>query len=449
MVGQLRGGQGPHGGGGDADILVCHGVEDVRQPAVVLVLQDTQQQNPPLVREVAQQVLRHGLGALGVVPAIDHKERLVRQKLEAAGPADGVEPVLHVGLLQFPAFLAQHIHHLQYSGGIFQLVRAQQRQGVSLALVGEALAVEGVKLAVDLGKVRDNEGGALLLAALPHHVCHAFRLLEEYHRTAVFDDARFFKRDLLHRVAQHGGVVQPDVHDHRARGRRDDIGGVEAAAETHLQHHHVAFFLRVPQQSHRGHQLKLRGVIGHGLRRGLDAGDKLGQDLVVDLLAVDLHALIEAVEIGGGVEPGFVTGGLEYRSGHGCAAALAVGAGDVDKLQSLLGIAQLFQQLPDALQPRLGAEKFHAADIRERFLNIHNRSVSPLSCWPHSSIFYAPRQEQVVPRPDFLQSAARHRIMGYPIGKEGVDACSARNTCPWPWSWPGRRRPTARCRWAA
>ena len=292
-------------------------------------------------------------------------------QLKAAGPADGVDAVLHVALLQLPALTAQHLHHLQGGSGIFQLMPAQQGQGVQLPLVCKALAIETVKLAVDLVKVGNAQAGAQGGAALPHYVHHALLLLVKHAVTAGLDDSRLLGGDLFHRVPQDLGVVQADIHDHRGLRRSNDIGGVQPAAQSRLQHHNVALFLLKPQESGGGHHLKLRGVILHCVGGGLHQGHHLCQSLIPDGLAVDLHPLIEAGQIGGGEKAGAVAAAFHHRGEHGGAAALAVGAGNVDELQGILGAAQLFQQRRDPRKPRLGAQPGDAVDIFQSFLIIH------------------------------------------------------------------------------
>ena len=77
---------------------------------------------------------------------VHYKNGLLMDYLKAAGPADGVDPVLHIPLIQLPAQLTQLLHCLQGHGGVFQLVLSQQRQSVMLSFIREALAVDAVEL---------------------------------------------------------------------------------------------------------------------------------------------------------------------------------------------------------------------------------------------------------------------------------------------------------------
>ena len=77
------------------------------------------------------------------------------------------------------------------------------------------------------------------------------------------------------------------------------------------------------------------------------------QGLVGNLTAVHPDAFIEPVQKGGGIQPGAVARRPEHAVHQGGGAALAVGAPDMDKLQPFLRVAQVGQEGPDALQPRL------------------------------------------------------------------------------------------------
>ena len=166
-------------------------------------------------------------------------------------------------------------------------------------------------------------------------------------------------------------MVQADVHYHGDLRGVYHVGGVQPAPQARLQHGDIAALLLEPQQGRRRHQLKLRGVLLHGLRRRLYPGDYIRQGLVLYLLAVYLHALVEAEQIGGGEKPRFVAAALEHRGEKGGAAALAVGAGDMYIFLTLLGPAQPFQQLPHPLQARLRAQPGHAVYVFQSLFVIH------------------------------------------------------------------------------
>ena len=63
-------------------------------------------------------------------------------------------------------------------------------------------------------------------------------LLGEDRTHAGFQDARFFRRDLLQRVAEEELVIQVDWGNDRERGD-DDIGRVQAATQPYFEHNGV------------------------------------------------------------------------------------------------------------------------------------------------------------------------------------------------------------------
>ena len=279
--------------------------------------------------------------------------------------------MLHILLGQLPASAAQDLRRLNDHSGVFPLVGAQQGDGVGVSLVGKDLALKAVKLGLDGRKIRNGQCGARFGAAVPDDPGDALALLVQNTGAAGLDDPRLFGGDLFHRVPQNLGVVKADVHNDRDLRPGDDVCGVEPAAQTGLQHHDIAACLRIPQHGGGGHQLKFGGVVLHLLRRDTHPGDNVRQNFVSDLFPVDLHPLIEAVEIGGGKKPGFIASGLQHRGKHGGTAALAVGARNMDKLQPVLRVAQGVQQLRHPGKAGLGAEPGHAVNISKRFFVIH------------------------------------------------------------------------------
>ena len=112
-----------------------------------------------------------------------------------------------------------------------------------------------------------------------------------------------------------------------------------------------------------GDELELGGGIGHGLGVGLDELGDLGKLAVGDVLPAHAHPLVEADNEGGGVQSHLVARLLQDGRQHGRGGALAVGAGDMDELQGVLGIAQSGGQLNGPLQP--GAAALPAGGVDE------------------------------------------------------------------------------------
>ena len=78
------------------------------------------------------------------------------------------------------------------------------------------------------------------------------RLLGANHRHVALDDAGLFAGDRRQRVAEKFGVVHADRRDHGRQRRLDHIGGVEPAAETDFQQHHIGRMLREQAECRRG-----------------------------------------------------------------------------------------------------------------------------------------------------------------------------------------------------
>ena len=168
---------------------------------------------------------------------------------------------------------------------------------------------------------------------------------EEDGGSAGAKDAGFFAGDLGEGVAQPLLVVEVDVGDDGDEGR-DDIGGVETAAESDLKDGDVDVLGGEVVESHGGYGFEEAGhlrertggdELGGG---GLDASVDGGEIGVGDGCAVDANAFVDADEMGRGVEGGAVSGGGEDGGEGGGGRAFAVGSGDEDGGKALLGIAE-------------------------------------------------------------------------------------------------------------
>ena len=193
------------------------------------------------------------------------------------------------------------------------------------------------------------------------------RLNRDHSGNPGLEDAGLLARDVGERDAQLVGVIHRDRHDHVERRPRDNVGGVEPAAETDFQDDGVGRMLGEGQEG--------------GGRRDLEIGDRVaGIDALRMLQAIDqlplgnraclavgtgkLDALVEAHEMRRGVDVHALAGGLQHGFQKGCERALAVGAGDVNhRRQAILRIAELGQQRLDTAerkvdQPRMQRLEF-------------------------------------------------------------------------------------------
>ena len=134
-------------------------------------------------------------------------------------------------------------------------------------------------------------------------------------------------------------MVQAQVANHRHLRRVNYVGGVQFPSHAHLQNHDVA---PVPGKVLHGngrHQLKLCGMVRHGLGVGLDELCDFGQLFICNVRPIYVHPLVKPEEEGGSVQAGAVACLAKDGGGHGRRRALAVGSGDVDKLQLLFRIS--------------------------------------------------------------------------------------------------------------
>ena len=122
-----------------------------------------------------------------------------------------------------------------------------------------------------------------------------------------------------------------------------------------------------------GDQLELGGMVGHRVGHGADLLKNFADLLVGNLLAVDLHALVEADNVWRRVQSGAVARLLKNRGQHRRGGALAVGSGDVDELQLLLRVADALHQLHGAAQSgqRVEPVPVDVVDVFQCFFDAH------------------------------------------------------------------------------
>ena len=272
-----------------------------------------------------------------------------------------------------PAPAAQDVQDGQGHGGVVELVLPQQRQ-VKPGQAGpvEGLAVQRVGDGTEGVEIRHRQRSARSPAAGSHHLFHRRRAGVQHRMAAGLDDAGLGGGDGLHCAAEKRGMVQPDIGEGGHLRSGDDVGGVKFAAHAHLADHHVTVMAGEPGQADGRDQLELRRVIGHAVRQGLYFRYKSAEVIIGDRDAVDLHPLVEAADIGGGVEAGPVPGSLEDGGGHGTGAAFAVCSCNVDILYGALRVAQLVKQRVDAGQAGNAAPPVHPVDIVQCFVKRHD-----------------------------------------------------------------------------
>ena len=170
-----------------------------------------------------------------------------------------------------------------------------------------------------------------------------FRFHQARPHDARLHDARFFCGDGRGAVAEIGLVIEMDRRDDRQLGL-NDVCRVQSAAEADFHHAPLNPCLAKSAKSRGGHRLEKRGVAVRSefLREAVVGSTNLvdgrGEIRVANLLAVQPDALVETHQVGRGEESGGVSGGPQAGLDHGGGRAFAVGAGDVDDAEALLGI---------------------------------------------------------------------------------------------------------------
>ena len=310
---------------------------------------------------------------MGIVAAVQQKGRLAAQQLKPARPAHLRQSLPDGAVGHLPAAAPQGPQRLDGDGRVAGLVAGQQGQSQPRkAVVVEGLAVQTGGAEGQFGKVRHREGGVLGRGRRRDDPVGLGRAAVADHRAARLDDARLGGGDVGQGGAQFLDVVHPQRGDDRALGRVDDVGGVQRAAQPHLQHHDIAVLLREIEHPQRGDQLKLGGDVGHGRGGGPHLLHQADQVPVRDGRAVDLDALIEADDIGRSEQPDLIPGTAQAAVQHGGGAALAVGAGHMDKAELFVGVPQGGQQGAGPRKARLVALPVDRVDVGEGFLIGHH-----------------------------------------------------------------------------
>ena len=324
----------------------------------VLVGHDADQKDEFLPGEAVFQALHRGAHPVGVVAAVQHKGRAVAQQLKAPGPAYLLQSSADGAFRDVPALLPQHPQGGDGQRGVAGLIAADERQAHPVQPVkaeGNCIQIPAGDL--QLGKVHFRKRSVLLRChPAQHGVCLRCAAVA-HHRAARFDDARLSGGDIRQRRAQLLDVIHAQCRDHRAGRLFDDVGGIQRAAKSHLQHHDITLLLRKIEHAQCGDDLELGGHVLHGFVR--------------DLLPVDLDALVEPVDEGRGIQPHPVTGGLQAGSQHRRRTALAVRARHMDELQLFVRVAQCRQQGAGAGKPGLMPRPLHRVDVFHCLFVVH------------------------------------------------------------------------------
>ena len=136
----------------------------------------------------------------------------------------------------------------------------------------------------------------------------------EHDRLAAAKDARLLRADLLERVAEPVAMIEAHRAQHRHIGI-DDVGRIEPAAESHLEHHGLDRGLA------KHIQRRQRVVLEEGQRRSRRAPPRCARTQrtsarIADRHAIDLHALVVAHQVRRGEQADAMSAGAQQRREH-------------------------------------------------------------------------------------------------------------------------------------
>ena len=139
----------------------------------------------------------------------------------------------------------------------------------------------------------------------------------------------------------------------------DNVGRIEPAAEAHFVDRKLYTRFSEGHEGERGDALEI-GRMSLQLALGEQAFDRQmnarpgrGERFIRDVLAIDANALVDALEVGGGVQTGAQAGGAQDRFEHRSRRSFAVRAGDVHAGNPEVRIAERFGEQSDVRQPKL------------------------------------------------------------------------------------------------
>jgi hypothetical protein len=181
------------------------------------------------------------------------------------------------------------------------------------------------------------------------------------------EDAGLLLADQLERIPEPVAMIEADRRQHRGIGV-EEVGGIEAAAETHLQHRHVHGGRCEQQQGCQG--VVFKEGEGRVRARRLDALEGADERRIVDLGTADADALVVTQQVRGGEEPDTRAARREQSLQVHGDGALAVGAAHGDDRAGNLAHPEPAGHPRHALEPHVDRVRVHRLlqrqPVRER-----------------------------------------------------------------------------------
>ena len=264
---------------------------------------------------------------------VNDEQGIPANDIKTAGPADIPNAFVDIFFGDIPALFHQCFRNGQHNRSVVELVITQQRQLDVLPLAAiEDLTEQIQGFQLQILEVCLLQRSILLSADFFKDSFYGRNCAIDNCVAAFLDDASLGVCDFFQCIAQQFGVIQTDVGDNSNFGHLDDVGSVIFAAQTDFQNDDVALLALEVFKRNAANQFELCGRFFHSVSQRLNVFCNRNDILIADLLTVDLHTLMETVNIGRGVQTGAVTCLLQNRCSHSSGTTLAVGAGDMDIL---------------------------------------------------------------------------------------------------------------------
>ena len=239
--------------------------------------EDDDQARAGLAREALVERVERAEHGVGVVRTVDDDARASDgERLEAGGPAHRGQAVVNGGGREFESAGAQRVGRGHGGGGVLDLEFAEQGREEELAgrfarsrggaferePLARAALRAGRRLDAERGPAEDagdvDQRHGHIVGRVADDRRGGFRALggEDGGGGAGRDDARFFGRDLLEPVAEDVGVLVGERGDDSEVFFGEDVGAVEAAAESDLDDLDVDGVLAEGVEGERGEDLE-------------------------------------------------------------------------------------------------------------------------------------------------------------------------------------------------
>ena len=301
------------------------------------------------------QILSQRLGGVRIVRPIEPDVRPSSHQFQPPGPAHRAQSVPPRALGDAYPELGGHLQGGQRARGVVQLMAPRKRARQPLFTPPQpAIGKTFRPLASRVKVLAEHDASGLSLRR--HCTDHGQGpLAHPAHDDGrpVLDDPGLLERDGFQRAPQVLLVVKPDRGDERDQ-RGDHVGRIEAPPQTDFHHRMLDPHLGEVGERHDGRRLEERrrfrqmGLGGHP-----HAFSQLCEPLGRDGATIDLNALREIHEMGGGVEADAIALARQHGGQHGGRGSLAVGPAHMNRGEHALRVAQRAQQRQGTAEARL------------------------------------------------------------------------------------------------